>query len=57
MDEDIRDQITREDILEAITALDRGEPHAFGPSTFGGRAQAFCALLTPSPRRASVMAV
>ena len=34
MDEDIRDQITREDILEAIAALNRGEPHAFGPSTF-----------------------
>lgn len=34
MDDDIRDQITREDILEAIAALDRGEPHAFGPSTF-----------------------
>src|SRR5215469_10398044 len=34
MDEDIRHQITREDILEAIAALDRGEPHAFGPSTF-----------------------
>ncbi len=34
MDEDIRDQITREDILDAIAALDRGEAHAFGPSTF-----------------------
>src|SRR3984957_12348971 len=34
MDEDIRDQITREDILEAVAALDRGEPHGFGPSTF-----------------------
>jgi len=34
MDENIRDQITREDILEAIGALDRGESHAFGPSTF-----------------------
>src|SRR5215211_4304985 len=34
MDEDIRDQITREDILEAIAALDGGDPHAFGPSTF-----------------------
>ena len=33
-DGDIRDQITREDIREAIAALDRGEPHAFGPSTF-----------------------
>ena len=34
MDGDIRDQITREDILEAIASLDRGEPHAFGASTF-----------------------
>src|SRR6516162_9947244 len=33
MDEHIRNQITREDILEAISALDRGEPHEFGPST------------------------
>jgi hypothetical protein len=42
MAEDFRAQITREDILEAIAALDRGESHAFGPSTFydsleGGR--------------------
>ena len=41
-DEDIRRQITREDIVEAIAALDHGEPHAFGPSVFydlleGGR--------------------
>lgn len=34
MNESIRDQITREDILEAIAALDRGEVHAFGRSTF-----------------------
>ena len=34
MHEEIRDQITRQDILQAIAALDRGEPHAFGPSTF-----------------------
>jgi hypothetical protein len=34
MTEDIRRQLTREDIEEAIAALDRGEPHAFGPSTF-----------------------
>jgi hypothetical protein len=34
MAEDFRAQITREDIEEAIAALDRGEPHAFGPSTF-----------------------
>jgi 5-methylcytosine-specific restriction protein A len=34
MHEDIRDQITREDLLEAIASLDRGEAHAFGPSTF-----------------------
>jgi hypothetical protein len=33
-DTQIRDQITREDILDAMAALDRGEPHAFGPSTF-----------------------
>ena len=42
MAKDFRGQITREDIGEAIAALDRGEPHAFGPSTFydllvGGR--------------------
>src|SRR5215471_756756 len=42
MDETIRDQITRQDILEAIAALDRGESNAFGPSIFydlaeGGR--------------------
>jgi 5-methylcytosine-specific restriction protein B len=34
MAEDYRDQITREDILDAIDALDRSEPHAFGPSTY-----------------------
>jgi 5-methylcytosine-specific restriction protein B len=34
MNADLRDQITREDILEAIALLDRGEPHTFGPSTF-----------------------
>jgi hypothetical protein len=34
MGEDPRRQITREDIEEAIAALDRGEAHAFGPSTF-----------------------
>jgi hypothetical protein len=34
MAKDFRGQITREDIEEAIAALDRGEPHAFGPSTF-----------------------
>lgn len=33
LDEDIRDQITREDILAAIADLDRGERHAFGLST------------------------
>jgi 5-methylcytosine-specific restriction enzyme A len=33
MAEDFRAEITREDIEKAITALDRGEPHAFGPST------------------------
>jgi len=42
MAKDFRGQITREDLEEAIAALDRGEPHAFGPSTFydllvGGR--------------------
>jgi AAA domain (dynein-related subfamily) len=42
MSENVREQISREDILEAIAALDRGEPHAFGPSVFydlleGGR--------------------
>jgi MoxR-like ATPase len=34
MDKEFREQITREDILEAIAALERGEPHTFGPSTF-----------------------
>ena len=32
MNEDVRNQITREDILEAIASLDRGEANAFGPS-------------------------
>ena len=32
MVEDFRAQITREDIQEAIAALERGEVHAFGPS-------------------------
>jgi hypothetical protein len=34
MDDDVRNQITREDILDAMAALDRGEPHTFGPSAF-----------------------
>jgi len=34
MSEDFRAQITREDIQEAIAALERGETHAFGPSIF-----------------------
>ena len=34
MDKELRDQITREDILEAIASLDRGQAHTFGPSTF-----------------------
>jgi len=34
MNKDLREQITREDLEEAIAALERGEPHAFGPSTF-----------------------
>jgi 5-methylcytosine-specific restriction protein A len=34
MARELREQITREDIEEAIAALDGGEPHAFGPSTF-----------------------
>jgi hypothetical protein len=42
MSENVREQISREDILEAIAALDHGETHAFGPSVFydlleGGR--------------------
>jgi hypothetical protein len=42
MSEDFRAEITREDIQEAIAALEQGEVHAFGPSTFydileGGR--------------------
>jgi len=34
MNESFKGQITREDIQEAITALEQGEGHAFGPSTF-----------------------
>jgi hypothetical protein len=34
MIKDLREQITREDIEEAIAALERAEPHTFGPSTF-----------------------
>jgi hypothetical protein len=42
MNEDFRAQITREDIQEAIAALEQGEGYAFGPSMFydvleGGR--------------------
>src|ERR1043166_9136677 len=33
-EEHLRSQISRQDILDAIVALDRGEPHAFGPSIF-----------------------
>ena len=33
MGEDFRMQITREDIQEAIAALEQEEVHAFGPST------------------------
>jgi hypothetical protein len=57
MDENVRDQITREDILEAIAALDRGEPHTFGPSTFydlleGGRRYPPKAVVGLAARRA-----
>jgi hypothetical protein len=34
MEPDIRNQITREDLLEGIAALERGEPNAFGPSVY-----------------------
>jgi hypothetical protein len=34
MFEDFRAQITREDLQEAIAALEQGEAHAFGPSIF-----------------------
>jgi hypothetical protein len=34
MSDDFRSRITREDIEQALAALDRGESHAFGPSTF-----------------------
>ena len=42
MSEDFRAQITREDVQEAIAALEQGEIHTFGPSIFydlleGGR--------------------
>ena len=33
MDEAIRNQTTREDILEGIAAFERGEHHQFGPPT------------------------
>jgi hypothetical protein len=57
MAEDFRAQITREDIEEAIAALDRGEPHAFGPSTFydlleGGRRYPPKAVVGLAARRA-----
>jgi hypothetical protein len=31
-------QITREDIPDVMAALDRGEPHTFGPTSFEQRA-------------------
>jgi hypothetical protein len=34
MNEELRAQISRDDLLAAIEALDRGEAHSFGPSTF-----------------------
>ncbi|TJW02515.1 MAG: hypothetical protein E5W82_33865 [Mesorhizobium sp.] len=34
MTEDLKGQITREDIENAIAALDQGEPHSFGPSIY-----------------------
>jgi hypothetical protein len=34
MNEDFRAQITREEIQEAIAALEQGEVHAFGFTTF-----------------------
>jgi hypothetical protein len=34
INKDLREQIARKDIEEAIAALERGEPNAFGPSTF-----------------------
>jgi|tagenome__1003787_1003787.scaffolds.fasta_scaffold20047147_2 5-methylcytosine-specific restriction protein B len=34
MAEDFRGRITRADVEEALAALDRREPHAFGPSIF-----------------------
>jgi AAA domain (dynein-related subfamily) len=56
-EERVRDQITRQDILDAITALDRGEPHTFGPSTFydlleGGRRYPPKAVVGLAARRA-----
>jgi hypothetical protein len=55
--EDVRSQITREDILGAIAALDRAEPNAFGPSTFydlleGGRRYPPKAVVGLAARRA-----
>jgi len=57
MEETFQDQITREDILEAIAALDRGEPHDFGPSTFydvleGGTRYPLKAVVGLAARRA-----
>src|SRR4051812_40069208 len=34
MNEQLRTEISRDDLLSAIASLDRGEPHSFGPSTF-----------------------
>jgi 5-methylcytosine-specific restriction protein B len=53
----IHNQISRQDILDAIAALDRGEPHTFGPSTFydlleGGRRYPPKAVVGLAARRA-----
>ena len=57
LDTQIRDKITRRDILDAIAALDRDEPHEFGPSTFydlleGGRRYPPKAVVGLAARRA-----
>jgi hypothetical protein len=56
-DTDIRSKITRQDVSDAIAALDSGEPHEFGPSVFydlleGGRRYPPKAVIGLAARRA-----
>ena len=57
VEETLQSQITRQDILDAVKALDRGESHPFGPSTFydlleGGRRYPPKAVVGLAARRA-----